>query len=80
MYWDLYMMFIRVGLVSFGGGYAVIPIIQHEVTEKGWLTSAESQQTVALTVTAPGSIATKAATLIGYWTADYIGAAVSLQV
>lgn len=77
MYWDLFMMFIRVGLVSFGGGYAVIPIIQHEVTEKGWLTSAEFQQTVALAGMAPGSIATNAATLIGYRTAGYIGAAVS---
>ncbi|MDN8589108.1 chromate transporter [Paenibacillus sp. 11B] len=77
MYWDLFMMFIRVGLVSFGGGYAVIPIIQHEVTEKGWLTSSEFQQTVALAGMAPGSIATNAATLIGYKTAGYIGAAVS---
>ncbi|ANA80817.1 Chromate transporter [Paenibacillus vortex V453] len=77
MYWDLFIMFISVGLVSFGGGYAVIPMIQYEVTEKGWLTAAEFQQTVALAGMAPGSIATNAATLIGYETAGYLGAAVS---
>ncbi|GIP01243.1 chromate transporter [Paenibacillus lautus] len=77
MYWDLFMMFISVGLVSFGGGYAVIPVIQKEVTEKGLLTAAEFQQTVALAGMAPGSIATNAATLIGYQSAGYIGAAVS---
>ncbi len=70
-------MFISVGLVSFGGGYAVIPVIQKEVTEKGLLTTAEFQQTVALAGMAPGSIATNAATLIGYQSAGYIGAAVS---
>ena len=69
-------MFISVGLVSFGGGYAVIPVIQKEVTEKA-LTAAEFQQTVALAGMAPGSIATNAATLIGYQSAGYIGAAVS---
>lgn len=77
MYWDLFIMFISVGLVSFGGGYAVIPMIQNEVAEKGWLTTAEFQQTVALAGMAPGSIATNAATLVGYETAGYIGAAVS---
>ncbi|WP_090912600.1 chromate transporter [Paenibacillus sp. cl141a] len=77
MYWDLFMIFIGVGLVSFGGGYAVIPVIQKEITEKGLLTAAEFQQTVALAGMAPGSIATNAATLIGYQTAGYAGAVVS---
>lgn len=70
-------MFIIVGLVSFGGGYAVIPIIQHEVTEQAWMTPVEFQQTVALAGISPGSIATNTATLIGYQTAGFIGAIVA---
>lgn len=66
MLWELLLIFIRVGLVSFGGGYAVITLIQREVSDKGWMDSGAFQEIVALAGMAPGSIATNTATLIGY--------------
>ncbi|AIQ40787.1 chromate transporter [Paenibacillus sp. FSL R7-0297] len=74
MLWELLLIFIRVGLVSFGGGYAVITLIQREVSDKGWMDSGAFQEIVALAGMAPGSIATNTATLIGYSQAGMGGA------
>lgn len=73
----MFFTFLKIGLVSFGGGYAVIPMIQYEVSASGWLTAAELQEAVALASMAPGSIATNMATLIGYKTAGPLGALTS---
>ena len=74
MLWQLFLVFIKVGLISFGGGYAVITLIQREVSEKGWVSAADFQEIVALAGMAPGSIATNTATLIGYSEAGILGA------
>ncbi|AIQ28999.1 MULTISPECIES: chromate transporter [Paenibacillus] len=74
MLWELLLVFIKVGLVSFGGGYAVITLIQREVSEKGWMGSGAFQEIVSLAGMAPGSIATNTATLIGYSKAGLGGA------
>lgn len=75
MLWELLLVFIKVGLVSFGGGYAVITLIQREVSAKGWLDDGAFQEIVSLAGMAPGSIATNTATLIGYSQAGIGGAA-----
>lgn len=75
MLWQLFFTFLTIGIVSFGGGYAVIPLIQFEVAEFGWLTEQEFQKTVALAGMAPGPIATNTATLIGFKTSGAAGAA-----
>ena len=75
MLWELLLVFIKVGLVSFGGGYAVITLIQREVSAKGWLDGGAFQEIVSLAGMAPGSIATNTATLIGYSQAGIGGAA-----
>ncbi|WP_080835829.1 chromate transporter [Cohnella massiliensis] len=75
MLWELFAVFLKIGLVSFGGGYAVLPLIQHEVSANGWLTEAQYQTAVSLAGMAPGPIATNSATLIGYETAGLAGAA-----
>ncbi|MBP2000081.1 chromate transporter [Paenibacillus shirakamiensis] len=74
MLWNIFFTFLKIGFVSFGGGYAVIPVIQYEVSDHAWLTSSQFQQAVALASMAPGSIATNIATLIGYKTAGILGA------
>ncbi|MDF9842610.1 MULTISPECIES: chromate transporter [unclassified Paenibacillus] len=74
---ELFVLFLKVGLISFGGGYAVITLIQREIAEKGWLTTGQFQELVALAGMAPGSIATNTATLIGYSQMGIIGGIVS---
>ncbi|GIO37083.1 chromate transporter [Paenibacillus antibioticophila] len=74
MLWQLFIIFFKVGLISFGGGYAVITLIQREVSDKGWIGNAEFQEIVSLAGMAPGSIATNTATLIGYSEAGIFGA------
>lgn len=74
MLWELLFTFLKIGLVSFGGGYAVIPLIQYEVTGRGWLTSEQLQEAITLAGMAPGPIATNTATLIGYQTKGTLGA------
>ncbi|WP_458120482.1 chromate transporter [Paenibacillus sp. Z6-24] len=72
--WQLFVSFLKIGFVSFGGGYAVIPMIQHDSERYGWLTPEHFQQTVSLAGMSPGPIATNSATLIGYQTAGIGGA------
>lgn len=72
--WQLFISFLKIGFVSFGGGYAVIPMIQHESQRYGWLTPEHFQQTVSLAGMSPGPIATNSATLIGYQAAGVGGA------
>lgn len=75
--WNLFLTFLKIGFVSFGGGYAVIPLIQHDVSANRWLSAIEFQEAVSLAGMAPGPIATNSATLIGFKTAGYTGALVS---
>ncbi|MFD0714400.1 chromate transporter [Paenibacillus sp. GCM10027626] len=79
MWWELFLTFLKVGFISFGGGYAVIPIVQYEVSAHGWLQDAEFQQIVSLAGMAPGPIAANSATLIGYHIGG-IGGAISATI
>ncbi|MDQ8736479.1 chromate transporter [Paenibacillus sp. LHD-38] len=75
--WELFLTFLRIGFVSFGGGYAVIPIIQYKVEQEHWMSSYQFQEVVSLAGMAPGPIATNTATLIGYHTYGIWGAIAS---
>lgn len=75
--WQLFFSFLKIGFSSFGGGYAVIPMIQYESSRYGWLTDTQFQSTVSLAGMSPGPIATNSATLIGYETAGFLGALVA---
>ena len=77
MLWELFILFLKIGSLSFGGGYAVITLIQREVTEKGWIKPEQFQDIVALAGMAPGSIATNTATLIGYSQMGILGGIIS---
>lgn len=77
MIWNLFFTFIKIGLLSFGGGYAIIPMIQHEAMAGGWLSEGEFQEVVSIAGMSPGPVATNSATLIGYRIAGMEGAIVS---
>ena len=77
MLWELFITFLKIGFMSFGGGYAMIPIIQHEVEQHAWMTTEHFAQSVAVAGMAPGPIATNTATLIGYKADGIVGAIIS---
>lgn len=73
--WDLYATFFRVGGLTFGGGYAMLPMLQKEVVEnKKWATEAEIMDYFAIGQCTPGIIAVNTATFIGYKTRGLAGA------
>lgn len=73
--WQLFLTFLKMGAISFGGGYAVMPMIEGEVLAHGWMNHEQFAQAVSLAGMSPGPIATNTATLIGYQTAGIAGAA-----
>lgn len=75
--WDLFWTFFMIGFVSFGGGYAMIPVIELEVSRHGWMTTQEFTDVIAIAGMSPGSIATNSAVFVGYQTARLPGAIVS---
>jgi chromate transporter len=72
--WNLLWSFIKIGCVSFGGGYAMIPIIEREVLRNHWLTEQQFSHVVSIAGMAPGPVATNTATIVGYETAGIAGA------
>ncbi len=66
-YWELFIAFARVGVMTFGGGYAMIPILERELIDKrGWTTNEELMDYYAVAQCTPGVIAVNTATFIGY--------------
>ncbi|MGL4798337.1 MAG: chromate transporter [Cellulosilyticaceae bacterium] len=75
---DLFMVFARMGAFTFGGGYAMLPIIQKEIVEKrGWATNEEVMDYYAIGQVTPGIIAVNTATFIGYKLKGVIGGIVA---
>lgn len=73
---DLFLTFGKIGLFTFGGGYAMIPLIQREAAErKGWVSQEDILDVVAIAESTPGPIAINAATFIGHKVAGKPGAA-----
>ena len=63
---QVFLVFFKVGLFSFGGGYAMLALIEEEiVNKKGWLTHAELNEVFAIAESTPGAIAVNTATFIG---------------
>jgi len=63
---DLFLTFSRIGVLTFGGGYAMLPILQREVVEnKNWATDEELVDFYAIGQTTPGIIAVNTSTFIG---------------
>lgn len=77
MLWLLFKTFFITGLVSFGGGYAIIPVIEAEVVKYGWMSTQKFTDIIAIAGMSPGPIATNTAIFVGYQMAGIPGAAVS---
>lgn len=76
---DLFVGFLRSGLLGYGGGPSAIPLVHREVVHTyGWLTNEEFADVLALGNSLPGPIATKMAGYIGYRTGGYAGMATAL--
>ena len=64
---ELYLAFLRIGAVNFGGGYAMLPLLERDLNEKrGWVTTAELMDYFAIGQCTPGIIALNVSTFIGY--------------
>lgn len=78
LYFNLFITFLMIGMFSFGGGYAIIPIIEREVLSHGWMSSQEFVDVIALAGMSPGPIATNSAVFVGYQIAGIPGAVISV--
>lgn len=71
---ELFLTFFKIGAFTFGGGYAMLPMIQQEVLVHGWLSMEELVDFIAISESTPGPFAINAATYIGVRTAGLVGA------
>jgi len=73
--WPLFLTFFKIGAFTFGGGYAMIPLIQKEAVEnKKWITDEGILEIIAIAESTPGPIAINSATFVGYRTCGFLGA------
>lgn len=78
---SLAWVFFKIGIISFGGGWTIVGIIQHEVVAGGWMSAQTFADVVAIAQVTPGPVALNAATMIGFRVAGIPGAlATSLAV
>ncbi|MBR1427145.1 MAG: chromate transporter [Paludibacteraceae bacterium] len=73
----LFVSFFRIGLFGFGGGYAILSLIQYEVEAHAWMTPQEFTDIVAISQMTPGPIGINAATYVGYTAAGLPGSCVA---
>lgn len=67
IFWKLFYTFCKIGIFNFGGGYAMIALIQNEVvTQQGWISTQEFTDIVAISQMTPGPIGINVATYAGY--------------
>ncbi len=74
---EMMFVFMKIGIISFGGGYAMIPFLQYEVVSRGWLTQKEIIDMVAMSQITPGPIATNMATFVGFNQFGLLGAVIA---
>lgn len=72
--YELFLTFLKIGAFTFGGGYAMIPLIQREICEeKKWLNDEDILEIIAIAESTPGPIAINSATFVGYRVAGFWG-------
>ena len=75
---NLFLTFLKIGAFTFGGGYAMIPLIQEETVKKNkWVSDDDILEVIAIAESTPGPISVNAATFIGYKVNGFLGALVS---
>ena len=75
IYLELFWTFFLIGAFTFGGGYAMLPLIQNEVVNKGWLANEAVVNFIAVSESTPGPFAINMATYVGSEMGGILGAA-----
>ena len=73
LYIQLFIVFFKIGLFSFGGGIAMLPIIQKEVVGHSWLTVADFMKIISISQVTPGPIAVNTSTFVGLKAGGILG-------
>jgi chromate transporter len=73
---QLFISFFKIGVFAFGGGYAIITLIQHEIMIHGWMSQSELTDIIAISQMTPGPIGINSATYVGYVASGNIWGAV----
>ena len=66
IYLHLFLSFLKIGAVSFGGGYGMISLVRETVVSNGWLTDTQMMNFIAVSESTPGPIAVNMATFVGF--------------
>ena len=74
LYLTLFLEFLKIGLFTFGGGYAMIPLIREVVLKHGWLDESQFLNMIGVAEVTPGPIAVNMATYVGSTQAGFLGA------
>ncbi len=78
IYLQLLLTFLRIGFFGFGGGYAILSFIQHEVVvNHGWISAGEMADIIAISQMTPGPVAINTATYTGYVMGGFLGALIA---
>ena len=77
LYLALFISFFKIGLFGFGGGLAILSLIQMEVENHGWMSQQEFVDIVAVSQVTPGPIGINCATYVGYTTAGFWGSLIA---
>lgn len=76
--WKIFISFVQIGAFSFGGGYAAMPLIQHQIVElHHWLSLGEFSDLITISQMTPGPIAINTATFVGLKINGFLGAVVA---
>ncbi|MEG0308100.1 MAG: chromate transporter [Clostridium sp.] len=74
----LYLAFLKVGTFGFGGGYAMLPLIQKEIVDNNaWISHSDFVDIIGISQMTPGPIAINSATFVGYRTAGFLGSIIA---
>ena len=73
IYLELFLSFFKIGLFTFGGGYAMISLVMETSVTKGWLSESEILNFIAICESTPGPIAINMATFVGSSQAGILG-------
>lgn len=80
IYWQLILVYLKIGMFGFGGGYAMLSLIQYEVVDHyHWLTLQQFTDVVAISQMTPGPIGINSATYVGYTVTQSIWGATQLR-
>ena len=66
MYWTLFLTFMKIGMFTIGGGYAMLPLIQREVVDRGWMSKEDFIDIFSVAQSLPGIFAVNISIFVGY--------------